>query len=281
VNNSALIRPGWAYSCWLGLFLLAGVYPVSGSDTGTDPSQKYAWGENVGWVNAAATNPVITVHFDGTSGWLSGYAWGENIGWINFPTNGNGGVSIDTATGEFSGHAFDLPTESQWEYAGRAGTTTALNSGNNLTNTSADTSMDAVGRYQFNHPGGYSFSSSVDTNGGTATVGSYQANAWGLYDIHGNVFEWCLDWNGTYPGTVTDPVGASSAEGSSRVNRGGSWTHAANKLPGCLPLQRHPGLREHPHWPPGCLAPRSVVSSGRCVRSCRGPAERDPTGGRG
>lgn len=109
---------------------------ASASTTGIDPAHKYVWGENIGWVNASATNPTVTVHFDGTSGFLSGYAWGENIGWIcfptngnggvsldgsgilsgyawgenigwiNFPTNGNGGVSIDPSTGEFSGHAW-------------------------------------------------------------------------------------------------------------------------------------------------------------------------------
>ena len=61
---------------------------------------------------------------------------------------------------------------------------------------------------------------------GTAIVGSYAPNAWGLYDMHGNVYEWCLDWWGTYPGAVSDPMGVVS--GSSRVGRGGNWNGPAS-----------------------------------------------------
>jgi hypothetical protein len=60
-------------------------------DTATDPAHKHAWGENVGWVNAAPTNHAVTVHYyEGTGGWLSGHAWGENIGWIVMGSAGGG-----------------------------------------------------------------------------------------------------------------------------------------------------------------------------------------------
>jgi formylglycine-generating enzyme required for sulfatase activity len=118
---------------------------------------------------------------------------------------------------------FDLPTESQWEYACRAGTTTALNSGYNLTSSNQDARMDAVGRYWYNGGSGYTVNEA--TSVGTAKVGSYPPNAWGLYDMHGNASECCLDWRDTYPGTVSDPAGAAS--GSYRVKRGGSWDDLA------------------------------------------------------
>ena len=112
---------------------------------------------------------------------------------------------------------FDLPTEAQWEYACRAGTTTALNSGKNLTSEDKCPNMAEVGRYYYNKndgKGGYSEHT---------TVGSYKPNAWGLYDMHGNVYEWCLDWYQSdigYP--ANDPKGADS--GTYRVLRGGSWS---------------------------------------------------------
>ena len=116
---------------------------------------------------------------------------------------------------ERSGIDFDLPTEAQWEYACRAGTTSAYNNGGD---TEAD--LATLGRYSGNNNdgrGGYS---------GVTTVGSYAPNAWGLYDMHGNVWEWCLDWcQDSFTGA--DPVGAES--GSDRVVRGGSYDFDADR----------------------------------------------------
>ena len=112
-----------------------------------------------------------------------------------------------------AGYRFDLPTEAQWEYACRAGTTTALNNGKNLVNTSSqDSNLDEVAWYWQNWG---------SSNSKTHTVGEKQPNDWGLYDMHGNVYEWCKDRYGDYPTTaVTDPAGSDI--GFFRVNRGGA-----------------------------------------------------------
>jgi uncharacterized repeat protein (TIGR02543 family) len=152
------------------------------------------------------TRPVETVSYNAIRGDGLGNMWpGTNL------------VDGGSFMGQLrlkTGWAFDLPTEAQWEYACRAGTITALNSGCNLTNVSADVNMDMVGRYWGNHGdgrGGYT--------SGVTKVGSYLPNRWELYDMHGNVSEWCLDWDGAYSGTVTDPEGAVS--GTGRQIRGG------------------------------------------------------------
>lgn len=121
-----------------------------------------------------------------------------------------------------TGKTFDLPTEAQWEYACRAGTTTALNTGKNLTSTDRDSAMAEAGRYCYNQNDGKGGYSSNHTK-----VGSYLPNAWGLYDMHGNVYEWCLDWwiSDLGSSAVTDPKGPDS--GSYRVLRGGSWYNNA------------------------------------------------------
>jgi formylglycine-generating enzyme required for sulfatase activity len=110
---------------------------------------------------------------------------------------------------------YKLPTEAQWEYAARAGSTTALANGNLVEiGCTMDTNLNEMGWYCGN----------ADSK--THPVAQKQANDWGLFDMHGNVWEWCSDWYGSYPDiSVTDPEGASS--GSARVQRGGSWGNSA------------------------------------------------------
>ncbi|MBF0376733.1 MAG: SUMF1/EgtB/PvdO family nonheme iron enzyme [Desulfamplus sp.] len=110
------------------------------------------------------------------------------------------------------GREYRLPTEAEWEYAARAGTTTPFNTGSCLSTDKAN--------YNGNYP--LTGCSKGKYREKTIEVGSFAPNAWGLHDMHGNVWEWCEDWLSDYPsGSVTDPVGASS--GSYRVIRGGRW----------------------------------------------------------
>ena len=146
----------------------------------------------------------------------------------------------------------DLPTDAQWEYACRAGTATALNSGKDLTNIYTCPNMAKVGRYYYNKgdgKGGYSQHTKV---------GMYQPNAWGLYDMHGNVWEWCLDWWVANLGTaaVGDPKGAAS--GSTRIQRGDCYSSYAI---GCRSACRGVNTPSGINFPVGfraCVLPSSV-----------------------
>jgi formylglycine-generating enzyme required for sulfatase activity len=121
-----------------------------------------------------------------------------------------------TVTLNRNANGYRLPTEAEWEYACRAGTTTPFSTGSNITTSQAN--------YDGNYP--YNNNATGTYRERTTPVGSFAANAWGLYDMHGNVWEWCWDWFGTYSsGVQTDPVGASS--GSNRVFRGGGWDFSA------------------------------------------------------
>ena len=117
-------------------------------------------------------------------------------------------ISGTTVTWNRNANGYRLPTEAEWEYACRAGTTTPYNTGNTITTSQANFSWSAQG---------------------TTPVGTYSPNAWGLYDMHGNVWEWCYDRYGSYSTSdLSNPLGASS--GSDRVIRGGSWSPSAQYL---------------------------------------------------
>ncbi|MDR2717239.1 MAG: formylglycine-generating enzyme family protein [Treponema sp.] len=116
-------------------------------------------------------------------------------------------------------NGYRLPTEAEWEYACRAGTGTPFNTGINITTDQAN--FDGRYPYNGNAPGAF-----PET---TMPVGNYPANAWGLYDMHGNVYEWCWDWHADYArDEQTDPTGPAS--GSYRVIRGGSWVNSGQAL---------------------------------------------------
>ena len=127
-----------------------------------------------------------------------------------------------------AGYAYRLPTEAEWEYACRAGTTTKYSFGD------SDSELDE-----------YAWYGKAEALGGTThPVGEKKPNAWGLYDMHGNVWEWCQDWHGKYlSGPVTDPTGPSS--GSFRVFRGGGWSFISQDCRSAFRSGFSPGSRSH------------------------------------
>ncbi len=152
------------------------------------------------------TLPVETVSYDSIRGSSNGAKWPSSSA-----------VDSSSFMGKLRGRTgldFDLPTEAQWEYACRAGTTTTYSYGN-----SAD------GNYMWH---------ASNASSKTHSVGTKSANPWGLYDMHGNVSEWCLDWSGTLA-YGTDPKGPSS--GSTRVVRGGGW--GSDSVSGCTSSRRY------------------------------------------
>ena len=181
-----------------------------------------------------ATRPVEQVSYIDIRGGVKGITWPE---------------SKEVDDGSFMGRVrsktlmtgFDLPTASQWEYACRAGTTTSLNNGQNLSSTNECMEAELVARYRYNSGWDESLMEwpetvyGGDASVGTSVVGSRQPNAYGLYDMHGNVWDKVLDRYyqseaGYATETDIDPVGISDGT-ERRMCKGGGWKTLCRYLP--------------------------------------------------
>lgn len=142
-------------------------------------------------------------------------------------------IEGDEVSWDRTADGYRLPTEAEWEYACRAGTTTPFNMD---PSPSADTDANYYGTYPYGIEQNYFSQEELAVQPGTyrqepITPGSFAPNAWGLYDMHGNVAEWTWDYYGPYEeneGLLVDPTGPE--HGGARVNRGGGWNDFAKNL---------------------------------------------------
>ncbi len=134
--------------------------------------------------------------------------------------------------GKSTGQGCRLPSEAEWEYACRAGTTTPFFWGETLSTDQAN--YDGTSLYDAGREGIYRET--------TTSVGSFAANAWGLCDMHGNVWEWCADWYGLYEKEdIKDPQFVD--DGNARVLRGGSWDSFSRSCRAAFRIRSAPGHR--------------------------------------
>lgn len=138
----------------------------------------------------------------------------ESVSWLD-------AVEFCDRLSQHTGRRYQLPTEAQWEYACRAGTTTPFHTGETITSQLAD--YVGTYTYQSEPTGNYQQQ--------TLPIGSFSPNAFGLYDMHGNVWEWCADaWTPSRP-TLSNRLYSQSVNTDSlRAIRGGSWLDAPAKL---------------------------------------------------
>jgi formylglycine-generating enzyme required for sulfatase activity len=198
-----------------------GIYPVT--------REQYLTGTSGGPVKAADPDrPIVEV------------SWEDAVAFCKRLT--------EQATDLPAGYEYRLPTEAEWEYCCRAGTTTATCFGDSLSSEQAN----------FNGERPYGGASKGPNLKRTSDVGAYLANPWGLCDMHGNVWEWCLDAaeggikTDTYVDGVIDPL---CKEGGRRVYRGGGWVNGGGRCRSAYRIAYEPGIRRERLGFRMCLAP--------------------------
>lgn len=184
--------------------------------------------------------------FSGDNLPVENVSWFDAIAYCNALSQSEGLTPAYTVDGQNaswnrSANGYRLPTEAEWEYASRAGTTTPFNTETSISAEEAN----YYGHYPYLIEDNYFSQSNLDTRPGeyrqtTTPIGNFSPNRWGLFDMHGNVGEWCWDYYGEYAAEAeNDPTGPVS--GGLRVNRGGGWNDFAKHLRSAYRSSTPPG----------------------------------------